>query len=242
MKKISTTHLRYAMFALTLIVALALSGWSLFTMAISLGIPKILAIVVSIAYDGAAIYMGTLANEYAKADQSSATTRLWTYALVGLSVGFNAYHGFLVAGLVGSAFFAAPSVASGALFSEGVKFENRAALEASQRLPERLPRLPKIAWLRYPKKTFDHVSALILKKYLTENPSLTHDEKTTIVANANEESINTIVARHFDSGIHTTEELVPLVRKDKGDEITRQQVSKSLSYVKKKKEKENEAP
>lgn len=231
--KMNTRYLRYAMFALTLLIALALSGWSLFTLAISLGIPKILAVVTSVAYDGAAIYMGLLANEYAKDDQASGTTRMWTYLLIIVSAGFNAYHGYLMSN-VAIPFFAMPSIAAGALFSEGIKFENREALKLAKRLPERLTRLPKIAWLRYPKKTFDHVSKMILNTYLKSDSQEESQEIAKIVETVTGESINKIVEKHFLAGVTTTDELVPLVRKDKGDEVTRSQVSKSLSYTKKK--------
>lgn len=245
MQYLNTRYLRYAMFALTLLIALALSGWSLFTLAISLGIPKILAIVTSVAYDGASIYMGLLANEYAKDDQASGTTRMWTYFLILLSAGFNAYHGFLLSP-VAAVFFAMPSVAAGALFSEGLKFESREALKAAQRMPQRLTKLPKIAWLRFPHKAFKHVSQMILNTYLTENSqeesyeSRDSQEIAKIVETFTGESLNKIVEKHFLAGVTTTDDLVPLVRKDKGDEITRQQVSKALSYTKKKYQAEGE--
>lgn len=226
---LNTRYLRYAMFALTLLIALALSGWSLFTLAISLGIPKILAVVTSIAFDGSSIYMGLLANEYAKDDQAAGTTRMWTYFLIILSAGFNAYHGFLLSP-VAAAFFAMPSVAAGALFSEGIKFENREALKIAQRLPERLVKIPKIAWLRFPHKAFQKQSKEILTRYLEEPET---DVQSVLEAHQ-EESISALVQKFYLEGIRTTDELHPLVQKAKSDEITKQQVSKALSYAKKK--------
>lgn len=231
--KFSTRYLRYAMFALTLLIALALSGWSLFTLAISLGIPKILAIVTSIAFDGSSIYMGLLANEYAKDDQASGTTRMWTYFLIILSAGFNAYHGFLLSP-VASAFFAMPSIAAGALFSEGIKFENREALKIAQRLPERLSKIPKIAWLRFPQKAFKKQSQEIFTRYLEEPENATQHLVEESVRKVQEESINSLVQRFYTEGITTTDELFPLIQKAKSDEVTKSQVSKSLSYIKKK--------
>lgn len=227
--KFNARYLRYAMFALTLLIALALSGWSLYTLAISLGIPKILAIVASIAFDGSSIYMGLLANEYAKDDQASGTTRMWTYFLIILSAGFNAYHGFLLSP-VAAAFFAMPSVAAGALFSEGLKFESREALKSAQRLPERLVKIPKIAWLRFPLRAFEKQSNEILSRYLEEPQNATQ----ALLEAHQEESISAIVQKLYLEGVQTTEELFPLVQKAKSDEITKQQVSKALSYAKKK--------
>jgi hypothetical protein len=219
------------MFGLVLIMALAISGWSLFGLAVLLHIPYWLAVVTSVAYDGAAIYLGTLSIEYAKSEDSSATTKFLTYLLIGISAVLNAFHANLMnLGAIGMAMYGLPSIFSGFLFEEGLKFENKTELRNRGRVTEPLSLIPKIAWLRFPLKAFKKQSKEILTRYL-ESPQEAVQSLREAVA---EESISALVQKFYTEGIRTTDELFPLVQKAKSDEITKQQVSKALSYAKKK--------
>lgn len=163
--KFSPTIVRNIGFGLVLIVALALSGWSLFGLAALLGIPKWLAIVASVAYDGASIYLGNLAIEYARSQDASASTKFYAYLFIGLSVLFNGYHAALLGlGWFGVAFYAIPSLTAGILFEQFLKFEHKTELRNSGRTPERLPLLPKIFWLLHPKRSFQKYDSIILQR------------------------------------------------------------------------------
>lgn len=161
----SPSLIRNIGFGLVLLVALALSGWSLFGLAALLGIPKWLAIVASVAYDGASIYLGNLAIEYARSQDASASTKFYAYLFIGLSVVFNGYHAVMLGlGWFGVAFYAIPSLTAGILFEQFLKFEHKTELRNSGRTPERLPLLPKIFWLLHPKRSFQKYDSIILHR------------------------------------------------------------------------------
>lgn len=152
-------------FAVVLIVALALSGWSLFGLAGLLGIPKWLAVVASVAYDGAAIYLGNLATEYARSQDASASTKFYAYLFILMSAVLNASHAHMLGlGLVGIAFYSAPSITAGILFEQFLKFEHKTELRNSGRTPERLPLLPKIFWVLHPRRSFKKYDSIILQR------------------------------------------------------------------------------
>lgn len=152
-------------FTLVLIVALALSGWSLFGLAALLGIPKWLAVVASIAYDGASVYLGNLAVEYARSEDSSASTKFYAYIFIGLSMLLNGAHASMLGlGWIGVAFYAMPSLTAGILFEQFLKFEHKSELRNSGRTPERLPLLPKVFWLLHPKRSFEKYDSIILHR------------------------------------------------------------------------------
>jgi|SRR5882762_4606678 len=230
----NTKTIRYLIFGIVLTVALGISGWSLFGLATLLGIPLWLAIVASIAYDGAAIYLGILSIEYAKSEDSSATTKFLTYFLIITSAILNGYHAHIMSfGMLGIIFYALPSITAGFLFEEGLKFENKTELRKRGRVVDPLPLMPNLAWLRFPLRAFEKQSKEILTRYL-ESPQ---EAAQSLVEAVTEESINSLVAKFYAQGIQTTDELYPLVQKAKSDEVTKQQVSKALSYNKKKMEK-----
>ncbi|MFF7555527.1 DUF2637 domain-containing protein [Streptomyces olivaceus] len=141
-------------FGLVLLVALALSWWSLSTLAISYGVPEYLAWGISLAFDGAALVTADLASKYARSPDSGAGPRLMTYALIAVSVFLNVSHAQMLGyGLAGQVLFGAPPVIAGVLFELGLKWEHRQSLRERGRVAEAMPVFGKLSWLMFPRKT-----------------------------------------------------------------------------------------
>ncbi|QDK02889.1 hypothetical protein KNU71_gp031 [Streptomyces phage Braelyn] len=143
-------------FGVVLIVALALSWWSLYSLAITFyGVPQILAIGVSAAFDGAALFVADLASKYARTEDSGLATKLATYLFVGASVYLNVEHAILLSyGIPGMVLFGAPPVIAGILFELYLRFVHRSEMRANGLVPKRMPVFGKISWLIFPGKTF----------------------------------------------------------------------------------------
>lgn len=143
-------------FGVVLIVALALSWWSLYSLAVTFyGVPQILAIGVSAAFDGAALFVADLASKYARTEDSGLATKLATYLFVGASVYLNVEHAMLLAyGVPGMVLFGAPPVIAGILFELYLRFIHRSEMRSMGLVPKRMPVFGKISWLIFPGKTF----------------------------------------------------------------------------------------
>jgi hypothetical protein len=143
-------------FAVVLIVALALSWWSLYSLAVTFyGVPQILAIGVSAAFDGAALFVADLASKYARTEDSGLATKLATYLFVGASVYLNVEHAMLLSyGVPGMVLFGAPPVIAGILFELYLRFIHRSEMRSMGLVPKRMPVFGKISWLIFPGKTF----------------------------------------------------------------------------------------
>jgi len=150
-------------FGVVLLVALAISWYSMATMAMDFfHLPAWIAYAVSAAFDGAAIYTGVLASEYSKTEDSGLMPRVVTLGLVGVSAWLNFQHASLMGlGLAGQVFFAAPPFVAYVLFEQFLKFENRKELRKRGRVAQALPVYGRAAWFRYPLDTFKGMSSVI---------------------------------------------------------------------------------
>lgn len=157
-------YVQWAGFGIVLLVALAISWFSMMTMAVDFfHLPTWLAGAVSVAFDGAAVYVAVLSSEYAKTEDSGLMARLATLAFVGISAWLNWSHaGMMGLEIAGKVFFAAPPVIVGGLFELFLKFENRKELRKRGRVAKSLPVFGKTSWLRYPRKTFTAMSQVVL--------------------------------------------------------------------------------
>lgn len=165
--------MKWTGFTLVLVVALAVSWYSMATMAMDFfGLPEWLAYAVSVAFDGAAIYVAVLSSEYSKTEDSGLTARLSTLGFVAVSAWLNYQHAVLMGlGIAGQVFFLAPPVVAGILFELMLRFENRKELRKRGRVAKSMPVYGKAAWLRYPLDTFKGMSTVI--KHRLENVTLT---------------------------------------------------------------------
>lgn len=143
-------------FGIVLVVALSLSWWSLYSLAVTFyGVPQILAIGVSAAFDGAALFVADLASKYARTEDSGLATKLATYLFVGASVYLNVEHAMLLSyGIPGMVLFGAPPVIAGILFELYLRFVHRTEMRANGLVPKRMPVFGKISWLIFPGKTY----------------------------------------------------------------------------------------
>ncbi|WP_328691413.1 DUF2637 domain-containing protein [Streptomyces phaeochromogenes] len=159
-------YAQWAGFGVVLIVALGISWFSMGTMAMDFfHLPAWIAYAVSVAFDGAAIYVAVLSSEYAKTEDSGLMPRLVTMGMVGVSAWLNFQHASLMGlGLAGQVFFAAPPVIAGILFELFLKFENRKELRKRGKVAKSLPVFGKAAWTRYPTKTFKAASKVVLHR------------------------------------------------------------------------------
>jgi hypothetical protein len=152
-----------ASFGVVLIVALALSWWSLYSLAVTFyDVPQILAIGVSAAFDGAALFVADLASKYARTEDSGLATKLATYLFVGASVYLNVEHAMLLNyGIPGMVLFGAPPIIAGILFELYLRFIHRTEMRANGLVPKRMPVFGKLSWMMFPGKTLKGFRSVI---------------------------------------------------------------------------------
>ena len=142
-------------FGLVLAVALAISWWSLFTLALSFGMPTILAIAVSAAFDGAALFFAGMTHKYALSDDNGTFPKTATYLMVIISIVLNIMHAFnLGFGLSGMIMFGAASFVAGLIFEVYLRYVHRQTLKANGRVLDKLPLTGLVAMLVHPVITF----------------------------------------------------------------------------------------
>lgn len=142
-------------FGLVLTVALAISWWSLFTLAISFGMPTLLAIGVSIAFDGAALFFAGMTNKYALSDDNGIFPKTATHLMVVISMVLNIMHASnLGLGLSGMIMFGAASFVAGLIFEVYLRYVHRQTLKANGRVLDKLPLTGLLAMLVHPVITF----------------------------------------------------------------------------------------
>jgi hypothetical protein len=170
-----------ASFGVVLVVALALSWWSLYSLAVTFyDVPQILAIGVSAAFDGAALFVADLASKYARTEDSGLATKLATYLFVGASVYLNVEHAMLLDyGIPGMVLFGAPPVIAGILFELYLRFIHRSEMRSNGLVPKRMPVFGKLSWFMYPGRTLKGFRSVILYRLNeTVTKAKGHEDKT----------------------------------------------------------------
>jgi len=144
---------------LVVLAALAISWWSLYTLAhTQYGMPSYLAAVVSTVYDGGALVLADLSQRYARSQDSGAGPRFLMLALIGVSAWLNYRHATMLHySLPGQVMFSSPPVVAGALFEIEQRFTHREALRAFGRVAPALPAFGRYAWLLHPARTAHRV-------------------------------------------------------------------------------------
>jgi hypothetical protein len=141
--------------------ALSLSWWSLDALALRYGMPKLLAGVVSLTFDGAALVAADLALRRALVADSAAAVKLLMVLTVGLSAWLNFEHAVLLGYPVPvRVMFAAPSVISGWLFDLQLRGLRRHQLDLVGRVAPTLPRLGLLIWVFHPFQAVHRVSQI----------------------------------------------------------------------------------
>jgi hypothetical protein len=173
-----------AAWPLVVAAALAISWWSLFTLAHGkYGMPVYLAAVVSTVYDGGALVLADLSQRYARSTDSGAGPRLLMLTLIGASAWLNYEHALMLGySLPGKVMFASPPVVAGALFEIEQRFTHREALREHGRVAPALPAFGRYAWLLHPARTIarvwlitasrvDSVPVNVMDMYPTSSPA-----------------------------------------------------------------------
>lgn len=169
-------------YATVLIIALAISWWSLFTLALSFGMPMLLAIGVSIAFDGAALFFAGMTDKYAMADDNGVFPKTATYLMIGLSVVLNVMHAIQLAlPMSGVIMFGAASVIAGLIFEVHLRYVHRKALKEKGRVLDKLPLTGLLAFLVHPVAAFRvHNKALKKRLYTAATTVSDYDETSDI--------------------------------------------------------------
>jgi hypothetical protein len=153
-------------FYLILVAAMLLSGWSLTTLGMSYGMPKGVAVLISAALDGVAIYCGYTSNRYAKTQYSGAWPKILTYAFVFASAWLNWQHAALLGyEVAGQVLFAIPSLGVGALHNLELAWTSKEEKAKQGHMLERLPVFGKLAWVLFPGKTFKGLKTVVKTRF-----------------------------------------------------------------------------
>jgi Lsr2/Protein of unknown function (DUF2637) len=143
--------------------ALALSAWSLFWVARDYGLPVPLAILVSAAFDGAAMVCADLALKYARTNGDSGFgPRLGVLTLASMSAYLNMQHASLLHDpFAARILYAVPPLTAVTLFEFHSRYERRTALRRAGRVAESLPVFGRWSWILFPKKTLVALRSII---------------------------------------------------------------------------------
>ena len=143
--------------ALVVIAALSISTWSLYTLGIHEGMPKPIAALISLCFDGGAIAASDLSLKWARIHGvSGLSARMAMMSFAGMSAWFNYNHAVILGlPLFARFMFASPPVIAVTTIELHLRFEHRTALKKSGSLPGELPHYAKWAWIFRPVKTLN---------------------------------------------------------------------------------------
>jgi hypothetical protein len=144
----------YALAALmTGVAALSVSWWSLYSVALLVHTPAVLAAGLSSVFDLAALVAVGLAERYAESEiaGSGAGPRLALLGMLGGSIYLNAQHAELThVGMVGAVAYAAPAAVAVVLVELHLRYANRAQRHNLGRVAPAMPVLGAAAWIFHP--------------------------------------------------------------------------------------------
>lgn len=159
----------HVLFGIVTLVALSMTWYSMMDLATGqFGLPQILSMAVSFAFDGAAILSASLSIKYAKTADSGLMTELATFLFVATSVYITVQHAVLENyGIVGMVMFGAAPVIVGIILKLYLNFLTRQARREAGRVVERLPVAGWLTWVRYPKQSFKLVSVAMQNRLIS---------------------------------------------------------------------------
>lgn len=151
---------------IVVIAALALSFWSLYFVATYYGLPQPLAIIVSTAFDGAAIVCADLTLKYARSyGDSGLAPRMAVFLLAGASAYLNSQHAILNHdGKPAIILYACPPIIAVLLFELHSRYERRNALRKAGRVAKSLPVFGRWAWILFPIKSFKMMRGIVARR------------------------------------------------------------------------------
>lgn len=159
-------------------VALALSAYSLFYVGRAWGMPPILAGMVSVVLDGAAIVSAEMALKANAKNGRGGIDQALTFVFAGLSAWLNSYHARLVhAGGAAWALYALPPIVAVVLFERHIRGTRRATGKRVQ-----LPVIQGWAWVLSPVQSFRVFRGMVLASIPNaEETDLSESDKIALV-------------------------------------------------------------
>lgn len=145
-----------AFFGISVLIALAMSWYSMTDLATTYyQVPLWLAVMISLAFDVGALFLGLVSVEYAKTNDSGILAEVGAFLFIVASIYINVSHALAASyGLPGMVMFGSAPVIAGIALKVYLNFINRQAKREAGRLVERLPVSGKLTWMIYPKQSF----------------------------------------------------------------------------------------
>ncbi len=145
-----------AFFVISVLIALAMSWYSMTDLAMTYyGLPLWLSVLISLAFDVGALFLGLVSVEYAKTNDSGFLAEAGTFIFVLVSIYINVSHAQVALyGLPGMVMFGSAPVIAGIALKVYLNFVTRQARLESGRIVQRLPVAGKLTWFIYPKQSF----------------------------------------------------------------------------------------
>lgn len=148
---------------LVMAAGLGISTWSLSALGISHGMPKLLALTLSLALDGGALVLADTRMAHAREGESGGLARLGMLAALGTSAYLNIVHGS-VWGTVGSVMLSAPALVTGLVFEAKSRHAYRVALVRHGRIAPPVPPFGAPTILLHPRAVLARLSAITLSR------------------------------------------------------------------------------
>lgn len=157
-------------------VALALSAYSLFYVGRAWGMPPILAGMVSVVLDGAAIVSAEMALKANAKNGRGGIDQALTFVFAGLSAWLNSYHARLVhAGGAAWALYALPPIVAVVLFERHIRGTRKVKRAA-------IPGISGWAWVLSPVQSFRVFRGMVLASIPNaEETDLSESDKIALV-------------------------------------------------------------
>lgn len=224
------------LFGLVILVTLGTSGWSMASLLMGFGTPMIVAIPSVMVFDGAGLYFGITAMEYATSDDSGFSDKVITWMVILLSITINGYHGWIVAPMLGVVLGGAPAI-TGLVFHSNLRQRNLEALRAKGRLAKAMPHYPALHWILYPRDTFNDFKKIVGFRRDALTTRAINEEKETINDGIQYNNVQQAIRENLTDNI-TLEEMMVIVGKQ-FPEVTKARVSSSMSTERKRRGEKN---
>jgi hypothetical protein len=156
-------------FGISVLIALAMSWYSMTDLAAGhYQVPLALAVLISLAFDVGALFLGLVSVEYAKTNDSGILAESGTFLFVLASIYINVSHAQIASyGLPGMIMFGSAPVIAGIALKVYLNFITRQARRESGRIVERLPVAGKLTWVIYPKQSFSLLKVAMRQRLMS---------------------------------------------------------------------------
>lgn len=141
--------------AVVILAALAINGWSMFTLGIDFGMPKEVAAVASAIYDVGAAVLMIYSIYYAMSNKSSLITEMFTFVFVSISAWIQWEHAELLnLPTVGKVFFASASIVLAVILKATLSYLTHHSREKNGRTVDHIPTVGVLTWILMPGQVF----------------------------------------------------------------------------------------